>query len=185
MAAHLIRRSFLGFLAAGLTGACVSPVSTEGDEATVTRIFLARHAEKEAGADPLLTLAGEARAQALAGRLSSKGVTEIWSTVTRRTEPTARPMAQALGRPVATYDPSDLPALAAQLTASPDVKLVVGHTNTTGELAARIGADPSLTIDEAADFDRVYVITRDNRLEVRSRIERYGASSEGEKTATP
>lgn len=185
MAAHLIRRSFLGLLAVGLIAACVSPVANEGDGATLTRIFLVRHAEKEAGADPELTPAGEARAQALADRLSSEGVTEIWSTATRRTEQTARPLAEALGLPVATYDSSDLSAFAAQLTASPGVKLVVGHSNTTGELAAQIGADPGPPIDEAAEFDRMYIITRDDRLEVRSRIARYGAPSEGEETATP
>lgn len=182
MAAHLIGRRFLALVAAGLLAACMTgpqPVSAEAaaDQAPVTRLFLIRHAEKETGPDPALTQAGEVRAAALAERLASEGVTEIWSTDTRRTQGTARPLAEVRELPVQSYDPGALPAFANQLAETPGVKLVVGHSNTTDALAALIGADPGPPIDDAAEFDRLYVITITDGYQVASQIERYGAPS--------
>lgn len=184
MAAHLIRRGFLASVAALLLSACLTPASPAAEEsapdagpAPLTRLFLVRHAEKEAGPDPALTPAGEARAAALAERLAAEGVTEIWSTQTRRTQSTARPLAAARGITVQVYDPGALPAFADQLAETPGVKLVVGHSNTTDALAALIGADPGPPIDDAAEFDRLYVITISEGLQISSTIERYGPSS--------
>ena len=179
MAAHLIQRGFLAILAACLLAACMSgpqpaTVKATTDAAPVTRLFLVRHAEKETGPDPALTPAGEARAAALAERLAAEGVTEIWSTDTRRTQSTARPLATARGLAVQVYDPGALPSFANQLGDTPGVKLVVGHSNTTDALAALIGADPGPPIDEATEFDRLYVITITDGYQVSSQIERYG-----------
>ena len=63
------------------------------------------------------------------------------------------------------------------LAETPGVKLVVGHSNTTDALAALIGADPGPPIDDAAEFDRLYVITITDGYQVASQIERYGAPS--------
>lgn len=182
MAAHLIRRRVLALVAAGLLAACVSPIQATSEPATpaaeaVTRLFLVRHGEKEAGSDPDLSPAGSARAAALAERLSAEGVTEIWSTNTRRTQQTAAPLAAALGLTVQTYDAAALPTLANQLAEAPGVKLVVGHSNTTDALAALIGADPGPPIDDATEFDRLYVIAITEGYKVSSEIQRYGAAS--------
>ncbi|ABI75782.1 phosphoglycerate mutase family protein [Hyphomonas neptunium ATCC 15444] len=177
MAAHLIRRSFVFFLAASVLAACSTPVAPVSGAEDVTRIFLVRHAEKEKGPDPALSAAGVSRAQLLSERLGEEGVTEIWSTATRRTEETARPLAEALSLPVQIYDPAAMPAFAKTLTGSPGVKLVVGHSNTTDALAALIGADPGPPIDEAGEFDRLYVISLEDDLTIKSRIERYGAAA--------
>lgn len=186
MAAHLIRRGFLAVFAAGCLAACLTPakplaegVAPLAEPVPVTRLFLVRHAEKETGPDPVLTLAGEARADALAERLAEEGVTEIWSTATRRTESTARPLAEALGLTVQIYDPSALSTLADQIANTPGVKLVVGHSNTTDALAALIGAEPGPAIDDAAEFDRLYVIAITDDHQIISTIERYGISSQG------
>lgn len=183
MAAYLTRRSLLMLAGAALLSACLSAPTPAPESAepaagpAITRLFLVRHAEKETGADPALTPAGEARAQALAQRLAGEGVTEIWSTDTRRTQSTARPLAQALGLPVQTYDPSAMPSFANQLSETQGVKLVVGHSNTTDALAALLGADPGPPIDEAGEFDRLYVITLTDIYQVSSEIQRYGAPS--------
>lgn len=192
MAAHLIRRGFLALFAASLLSACLAAANlvaeTDGplaEPVPVIRLFLVRHAEKETGPDPALTPAGEARAAALAERLAAEGVTEIWSTATRRTESTARPLAADLGLPVQFYDPSALPSYANQITETPGVRLVVGHSNTTDALAALIGADPGPAIDDATEFDRLYVIAITDDRQIRSVIERYGATSQGGGESAP
>lgn len=173
----MIRRCVLALIAAAALGACAGAPSVE-PEATAT-VFLVRHAEKETGDDPALTADGRVRAAALAARLGGEGVTEIWSTRTNRTEQTAAPLASALGLSVLAYDPQALPAFAADLVATPGVKLVVGHSNTTDALAALLGADQGLAIVEATEFDRLYTVEIGAGGIVRSRIERYGALSEG------
>lgn len=183
MAAHLIRRRLLACLAAGLLAACASapshlpPPEFAPEPAFVTRLFLMRHAEKETGPDPALTGAGTARAAQLAERLGGEGVSQIWSTDTRRTQDTVRPLATALGLEVQSYDAGALPAFAASLTQTAGVKVVVGHSNTTDVLAGLLGADPGPPIDDAAEFDRLYVISIGEDGAVRSRMERYGALS--------
>lgn len=174
MAAHLIRRSILGLLAGAWLAACAAGPATPVPE---TRIFLVRHAEREKGDDPGLTVDGAARAAALSERLSGEGITEIWSTKTRRTEATAEPLAAALGLTVQPYEAGALQALAENLRQQPGAVLVVGHSNTTGELASAIGAEPGPAIDEKSEFDRLYVIAVGRNGLVRSRIERYGAAS--------
>lgn len=183
MAAHLIRRGFLGLLAMCLITACASAPApapaedTSVEPAAVVRLFLVRHGEKEAGSDPALTAAGAVRAKALAELLKDEGVTEVWSTQTRRTQQTAAPLAVQRGLQVQPYDASTLPAFASWLKDAPGVKLVVGHSNTTDALAALLGADPGPAIVEATEFDRLYVIAIDENGIVRSRTERYGAAS--------
>lgn len=181
MAAHLIGRTVLALLAVGLLAGCVASARphTEGsialdDAAAPTRLFLVRHAEKEPGDDPALTPAGEARADALAERLAAEGVTAIWSTPTRRTQSTARPLADMLQLPVQIYDAARLPDFARQLAETPGVILVVGHSNTTDRLAGLLGADPGPPIDEAAEFDRLYVIVLPDGGPVTSEIQRFG-----------
>ncbi len=192
MAAYLIRRGFLALFAAGLLAACMTPaqapaekLAPEAEPASVTRLFLVRHGEKEAGSDPALSAAGAVRASDLELRLSDEGVTEIWSTATRRTQETARPLAEKLGLPVQTYDASSLPTFANQLAETPGVKLVVGHSNTTDALAALIGADPGPPIEDATEFDRLYVITITDGYQVSCEIQRYGAPAAGSEEPVP
>jgi 2,3-bisphosphoglycerate-dependent phosphoglycerate mutase len=178
MAARMKRRWVLGLLAAGLIAACAgTPAAEPAAEAPYARIFLVRHGEKEAGPDPALSPAGVLRAQALAARLGGEGVAEIWSTRTNRTQQTAAPLAAALSLDVRAYDPSALPSFAGTLRDTPGVKLVVGHSNTTDALAALIGADPGPAINDATEFDRLYVIDLGEDGVTADRIERYGAPS--------
>ena len=130
--------------------------------------YLVRHAEKLTGdaledlpdaRDPPLTLAGEERAVALADLLAGVQITKIWSTDTKRTRDTAKPLADRLGMEIDLYDASDLSALAAQLKENRTGSvLIVGHSNTTPGLAEALGAEPGPPIIEATDYDRLYVI---------------------------
>lgn len=147
--------------------------------------YLVRHAEKVTGdaamdldnpRDPPLTNEGEGRAEALAERLSDAGITAIWSTDTVRTRNTAQPLADKLGLDVQIYNPSDLPGFAAQLKSDPiETVLVVGHSNTTPQLAEALGADPGAPIVEKTEYDRLYMI----ELATGSgEIERFGTPSD-------
>ena len=159
-----------------LLGACSTVKHDATDQAPTVaahQIYLVRHAEKQTGSDPSLTDAGHQRAVLLADLLADKGVTHIHSTNYRRTLETAAPLAERLGLQVELYDPSDLEAFADTLASMPGAHLVVGHSNTPPPLAEALGGDPGSDIDEAAEYDRLYVITL-NASDVDSRIERFG-----------
>ena len=52
--------------------------------------------------------------------------------------------------------------------------LVVGHSNTVPELVALLGGDGGPPIDEAGEYDRLYVVTLTANGRVRSELRRYG-----------
>lgn len=167
----------LKFIAASLLlGGCnlgVDRASPEPATATTHQVFLVRHAEKQGGNDPSLTQDGERRAETLADLLSDVGLTHIHSTNYKRTLETAAPIAARTGIEVVLYDPRDLDAFADQLASTHGVHLVVGHSNTTPPLAAALGGLSGSEIDEASEYDRLYVISF-NTSGVSSEIRRYG-----------
>lgn len=141
--------------------------------------YLVRHAEKVATgdammlADPLLTEAGMARAELLAETLGDKGITAIWSSGYIRTRNTAAPLAAALGLEIQIYDARDIEGLAARLKAAGETALVVGHSNTTPQLAEALGGDAGTPIDEASEYDRLYVVSLTSGA---TQIQRFGAA---------
>lgn len=108
------------------------------------QVLLVRHAERHYdGADPALTPAGEARAQALVAALRDAGVTAIITTQWRRTRDTAGPLSKILRitpEVVPVYEgkgPENIQAVAAALRRHNDeIVLVVGHITVTGVIAA-------------------------------------------------
>jgi len=140
------------------------------------RIFLVRHAEKQAtGADPALSEAGRIRAQELAGLLQEAGIGHIYSTDLARTRDTAAPLAGRLGLPVTIYDWDAMDVLAAELTEPGRISLVVGHSDTTPELVGLLGGDPGEPIDEPEEYDRLYLVTVAADGAVTSELRRYGS----------
>jgi len=165
----LSRRSLIGFAAALLTlAACSAPPPPEHT------IYLVRHAEKQAGDDPSLTPAGAMRADVLAETLGDAGIVRIYSTDYARTRETVAPIAETVSVPVTLYDPSDLPAFADKLKETSGIVLVVGHSNTTPALVEFLGGEPGTDIDEAAEYDRLYVV-RMQGDHVETELRRYGA----------
>lgn len=145
--------------------------------ASAITLYLVRHAETQDGKDPALTEAGTARAEALADRLEGAGIEAVWSTDYRRTLATAAPLAERLDVEVRIYDPGDLPAFAEMLWADGATALVVGHSNTTPQLAEALGGDDGAPIVEAIEYDRLYVLSRTGNDGVESEIQRYGEAS--------
>lgn len=164
-----MRRSiFLAVMAA----AVLVPTSllAQSDEVVV---FLVRHAEKvDDSADPDLSAEGLERASVLARMLADAGITHIHSTDYRRTRQTGEPLARALGLEIRSYDPRDLPGLAAHLTATPGRHLVLGHSNTTPGAVEALGGDPLGAIDDA-EYDRLYIVVP-HPAGTRSTLVRFG-----------
>lgn len=144
-----------------------------GQETAV--IFLVRHAEKEAQPvdDPPLTTAGRLRSEELAKLLADTDLKAIYSTDLTRTRETAAPVGRGSALSIQYYDPGDLAGLAETLQALGGNALVVGHSNTTPVLVELLGGAPGGPIDEAAEYDRLYILTL-TAGEVITTLLRYG-----------
>ena len=137
-------------------------------------IYLVRHAEKILDqSDPDLTEWGHKRAEFLADLLEGKGVTHIHSSDYIRTRNTAAPLAKRLGLEIEIYDPSDLETFAAHLKTLDGVHLVVGHSNTTPPLVDLLEGEGGEPINEASEYDRLYIVSRKDG-KIASQLIRYG-----------
>lgn len=153
------------------------PAACRDESDKPVAIYLVRHAEKVTGnadlRDPPLTAAGRERAKALARVLSAQPLQAIYSSDYQRTRETAVPVAAQQQVSLTLYDPRALADLAADLCHSTGVALVVGHSNTTPQLVALLGGDGGSAIDEASEFDRLYLVVRSGG-QVSSFLMRYG-----------
>jgi broad specificity phosphatase PhoE len=133
-----------------------------------TSVFVVRHAERADAAagtapmmatDPDLSEAGKARAQSLAAALKDAGITAIYTTEYKRTKQTGEPLAKALGIQVTAVPAREMPALLEKLKAATGNVLVIGHSNTVGEVIAGLGvAEPVKLTD--SDYDNLFVVVR-------------------------
>lgn len=133
----------------------------ETNTTTMTRtIILVRHAEKApaGGRDPLLSQAGEARAQALASALAKAGITAIVTSPYQRTQSTAQPLAKAMGITPQVVDAA-VPAVVSALKAMPGEGsvLVVGHSNTVPGIIAALGGPVLADLPEES-FNQLFVL---------------------------
>ena len=135
-------------------------------QATTTVIFV-RHAEKaeRPADDPGLSPAGERRAAELARQLVDAdviaGIDAVYSTPFRRTEETARPVAEALGLPVNSYDANDTEAIMEYIVKEHKGKiiLVVGHSNTVPALIGNMGASKRVPEIAEDEYDNIYIVS--------------------------
>ncbi len=135
--------------------------------------YLVRHAEKElTGKDPDLSVAGHARAQALAVRLKGVKLNGVYSTDTTRTRDTAAQVMAEHDVSMAIYDGRALEAFAQEMLTKEGNYLIVGHSNTTGELATALGGDGGEPIVEATEYDRFYIVRRTGDVIV-TELQRY------------
>jgi broad specificity phosphatase PhoE len=170
---RVIRAILVGLvLAVGLATPAVAQQSP-------TVVYLIRHAEKQDDGtrDPALTDQGTERASLLRHMLRDAGITHIHSTEFKRTQLTAAPLARSTGLEVASYDPRDLPAFADWLKANHGRHLVSGHSNTTPGLVQALGGEPGEPIEEAHEYDRLYIVTIAPDGTVATVLLRYGPSS--------
>jgi broad specificity phosphatase PhoE len=135
-------------------------------QATTTVIFV-RHAEKapQPADDPGLSPAGQRRVAELTRQLKDAdviaGIDAVYSTPYRRTEETARPIAELLELPVNSYDASDTEAIMEYIVREHKGKiiLVVGHSNTLPALMANMGASKRVPAIAENEYDNIYIVS--------------------------
>jgi broad specificity phosphatase PhoE len=115
-------------------------------QSKTTLVILVRHAEKaaEPAADPPLTEAGVARAQALVRALANVRVDAVITTELVRTRETARPLTEARGISpeivhTAARDAHAKAVADAVRAHAGQAVLVVGHSNTIPAIIAALG----------------------------------------------
>ena len=154
-----------------------------GTPALAQTVILVRHAEKaDQSADPVLSEAGQMRAQSLADRLSASSVDLILTSPLQRTRLTAAPIAEAsdlqpqaigLERGVEAH----VADVVAQIKALPQdaTVLVVGHSNTVPLIARALGqATPDMP---DCEYDRLLTLRLQGES-VFGVMTRYGTRSD-------
>lgn len=123
-------------------------------------LYLVRHAEKQVvdNDDPDLNEAGRYRSEQLATWFEKKQIKVILSSDYRRCRDTAAPLVSNLGLELNLYDPRDLPALAKTLLDNRSNALVIGHSNTTPDLARLLCHCVISDMDES-EYERLIVIS--------------------------
>jgi len=142
-----------------LLASCLTGCMYAADNDNTFTLYLIRHAEKQSDGsrDPGLTTAGMDRAQKSADWLQDKDIVDIWSSDYKRTRNTAEPLLEELNLDLKIYDPGNLPALAERLRDNGSNALVVGHSNTTPELARLLCQCDIADMDES-EYERLIVI---------------------------
>lgn len=141
-------------------------VSSEVTASAQHLVIIVRHAERADGGamsaakqtDPMLSAEGEARAKRLAAMLADSGITAIYATEYKRTQDTAKPIAERLGLKVQTQKGQDSAGLVAVLKSAHarDVVLVVGHSNTMPEMIKALGG-PAITVPDS-EYGTIYFL---------------------------
>lgn len=140
-------------------------------------ILLLRHAEKvDASQDPELSTAGKQRSELLVKMLNDLPIEKIHTTNFVRTRDTVTPLAKAKGLKPEFYNPRELEVFAEKLKREEGVHVIVGHSNTTPDLVARLGGDPGEPIVEATEYDRLYIVTLVDGVPASSMVLRFGQS---------
>jgi broad specificity phosphatase PhoE len=169
---HRHRRPFLlpvwlSFAAlAGLSLAAVVAFFIYRSATTTTVVILARHAEKDLSSiqDPPLSPEGEQRAQRLAqmfGRGKGAGrIDAIYVSEARRTQQTAAPLAERLGKQPVVVRADDSKGLVSRVMHEHEggTVLIVGHSDTVPELIHELGDIDVPPIGDD-DYDTLYVLS--------------------------
>ena len=135
-------------------------------QATTTIIFV-RHADKATAPidNPGLSAAGQRRAAELSRQLVDAdvvaGVDAVYSTGYKRSQETARAVADALDLPINTYDVDDTEEILETILKRHKGKiiLIVAHGNTVPVLIANLGASKKVPPIAESEYDNIYIIS--------------------------
>lgn len=140
------------------------------DEDGSFTIYLVRHAEKvpDGSRDPELTKIGMQRSARLADWFGDKNIEDVWSSDYKRTRDTATPILAKLETDLVLYDPRNLPEITEKLLALQHTALVIGHSNTTPQLARLLCNCEIADMDET-EHDRLIMISiHDDKTRVKT-----------------
>ncbi len=126
-------------------------------------IYIVRHAEKDLsdpGDDPVLTPAGEARADKLREMLKGENVKVIYSTRFSRNINTVLPLGEETGTEVTIYEAHDWFRIVEEIRANPDAGnvLVCGHGNTVLPMVTAFGLTPEMDSLAHDEYDKMFKI---------------------------
>jgi broad specificity phosphatase PhoE len=158
----------------------------------VTTVILVRHAEKiidPNNPDVDLSPAGQTRAQELVRMFGDGGINAIYATQYKRTQETAKPLADKLGLPLNVVNSKNTADLLVKIHAenSGQTVFVVGHNNTVPEMILALGGPKYPTIPES-EYDNLYIVTVYRTGHAKVVKMKYGAVSEqgvGNMSTTP
>jgi 2,3-bisphosphoglycerate-dependent phosphoglycerate mutase len=128
----------------------------------LTTVILVRHAEKNIepnNPDPDLSPAGQARAQELVRVLGGAGVNTIYGTQYKRTQQTAKPLADSLHLTININEAKKTQDLVNSIrtTYRGQTILVVGHSNTVPEIVTALGGGNVPEIADS-DYDNMFIV---------------------------
>jgi broad specificity phosphatase PhoE len=170
MQRHTVTSLFIVFATVASLASCPSLARAQAPSDSVPLIILVRHAEKACtlADDPPLSQAGEKRAEDLAVVLDGAKVKHIITTDFRRTNETAKPLAQTLGlHPVMIkLKDKDVNSHIGQVVDAihaldSGTVLVVGHTTTIPAIIARLGG-PKIGEILESEYSNLFVLVGDS-----------------------
>lgn len=142
-----------------------------------TNIYLVRHAEKlDATSNTVLSPRGEQRAIVLCEILKDKNIDSIYATNYKRTQLTAKPLSDVIGKEILVYYSDEKFSEHLKNLKGQNV-LVVGHSNTIPEIIRYLTSE-NVQIDED-DFDNLFIIkiTRFLKTKISFEAKTYGTPS--------
>jgi broad specificity phosphatase PhoE len=143
-------------------------------------VYLVRHAEKGGSPtdpDPPLSPEGIERSKALARLLGNADIKAIYVSDTRRTQQTARPLGEARCLKPVVVPMGDPGETFGKIRARhpDDAVLVIGHTNTLGELIKKWEPTAAATVADT-EFDKIFVVVPEGGSKASWAQFRYSAS---------
>lgn len=146
-----------------------------------TKIYIVRHAEKEAGKDPLLTAAGNKRAGDLMRSLQDASIEKTYVSQYRRTQNTGDSLRLQFNIDTVHYSADTLcDELVASIMEHSDFGktiLVIAHSNTIPQIIRKFGvADYPYGDIADNDYDNLFMITYRNG-KAKLKLAKYGAKS--------
>jgi phosphohistidine phosphatase SixA len=150
-------------------------------ESAVTKIFIVRHAEKEAGKDPELTAAGNARAGDLMRTLQNEGIQKIYVSQYRRTQNTGDSLRIQLKIDTIHYEADTLcEKLISTIMEHRDFGktiLIIAHSNTIPQIIRKLGVlDYPYGDIPDNEYDNLFVITY-KKEKAKVKTMKYGSKS--------
>lgn len=150
--------------------------------ATPVTIILTRHGEKKTEKDPDLTSEGKKRAETLTKLKNVFNITHIYSSDTKRTVATVKPLANDLDLKVdTTFDPKNYAGMVADMTSKYAGQTVVvsGHSNTIPGFVNYLMGDTKQSDIGEKDFTNLFIIQYDGPG--KSQVLRFNQEAKGDK----